>query len=92
MDVMEIDGKKFLRMVSDPLQLTPQTAVENESKQVLGMGLQGHLMELWSRGFEPTIVYADLHSTFRSMQCDFPGVEIDVGGASDYVPKVDVKI
>jgi hypothetical protein len=56
------------------------------------MGLQGHLMELWSRGFEPTIVYADLHSTFRSMQCDFPGVEIDVGGASDYVPKVDVKI
>lgn len=46
-DVMEIDGKKFLVTVSDPLHLTLQTAVENESKQALGMGLQGHLMMLW---------------------------------------------
>ncbi len=45
-DVMEIDGKKFLVTVSDPLQLTMQTAVENKSKQVLGMGLQGHLLTL----------------------------------------------
>jgi len=92
MDMMEIDGKKFLMMVSDPLQLTLQTAVDNESKQVLGMGLQGHLMTLRSRGFEPTIVNADPHSTFRSTQRDFPGVEVDVGGARDYVPKVDAKI
>jgi len=93
MDIMEIDGKKFLVTVSDPLQLTLQTAVEKESKQVLGMGLQGHLMTLWSRGgFEPTVVYANLHSTFRSMQHDFLGVEVDVGGASDNVPKVDIKI
>jgi len=89
---MEIDGKKFLVTVSDPLHLTLQTAVENESKQVLGMGLQGHLMTLWSRGFEPTIVYVDPHSTFRGMQRDFPRVEVDVGGARDYVPKVDAKI
>ncbi len=92
MDVMEIDRKKFLVMVSDPLQLMLKTAVENESTQVFGMGLQGHLMTLQSRGFEPTIVYADPHSMFRSMQHDFPGVEVDVGRASDYVPKVDVKI
>jgi hypothetical protein len=91
-DVMEVDGKKFLVTVSDPLQLTLQTAVENVSKQALGMGLQGHLMTLRSWGFEPTIVYADPHSTFRSMQQDFPGVEVDIGGAKDYVPKVDAKI
>jgi hypothetical protein len=91
-DVMEIHGKKFLVTVIDPLQLTLQTAVENESKQVLGMGLQGHLMTLRSQVFEPTLVYADPHSTFRSMQRDFPGVEVDIGGAGDYVPKVDVKI
>jgi len=100
MDAMEIEGKKFLVTVSDPLNLTLQTAVENESKQVLGMGLQGHLMTLrsrglmtlWSRGFEPTVVYVDLHSTFRGMPRDFPGVEVDVGSARDYVPKVDAKI
>jgi hypothetical protein len=56
------------------------------------MGLQGHLMTLRSRGFEPTVVYADPHSTFRSMQRDFPRVEVDVGGARDYVPKVVAKI
>ena len=38
-DVMEIDGRKFLVTVSDPLHLTLQTTVENESKQVLGMAL-----------------------------------------------------
>jgi len=91
-DVMEIDGRKFLVTVSDPLHLTLQTALENESKQVLGMALQGHLMTLRSRGFEPAIVYVDPHSTFRGMQRDFPGVEVDVGGARDYVPKVDAKI
>jgi len=92
MDVMEKDGKKFLVTVSDPLHLTLQTAVENESKQALGMGLKGHLMTLRSRGFEPTIVYVRPHSTFRGMQQDFPRVEVDVGGARDYVPKVDAKI
>ena len=92
MDVMEIDGKKILMTVSDPLHLMLQTAVENESKQVLGMGLQEHLMTLWSRGFEPTVVYVDPHSTFRGMQRDFPRVEVDVGDARDYVPKVDAKI
>jgi hypothetical protein len=50
MDMMEIDGKEFFMMVSDPLQLALQTSVENESKQVLGMGLQGRLMTLRSRG------------------------------------------
>ena len=45
-DVMEIDGRKFLVTVSDPLHLTLQTAVENESKRVLDMALQGHLMTL----------------------------------------------
>jgi hypothetical protein len=37
-------------------------------------------------------VYTDPHSTFISMTQDFPGVEIDVGGAGDYVVKVDAKI
>ena len=91
-DVMEVDGRKFLVTVSDPLNLTLQTAIDNESKQALGMGLQGQLMVLRSRGFEPTVVYVDPHRTFRAMQRDFPGVEIDVGGARDYVPKVDAKI
>ncbi len=31
-------------------------------------------------------------SAFRTMTQDFPGVEIDVGGAADFMAKVDAKI
>jgi hypothetical protein len=37
-------------------------------------------------------VYVDPQSAFRTMTQDFPGVEIDIGGAADYIAKVDAKI
>jgi hypothetical protein len=37
-------------------------------------------------------VYIDPQSGFRALKNLFPGVLIDDGGASDYVPKVDSKI
>jgi hypothetical protein len=89
---MHVDTKKFFVTVSDPLNLTLQCKVENESRMSLGMALQGQLALLRTRGFIPMIVYTDPHSTFRSMTQDFPGMEIDIGGAGDYVAKVDAKI
>ncbi len=91
-DVMHVDAKKFFVTVSDPLNLTLQCGIENESCMSLGMALQGQLALLRTRGFVPTVVYTDPHSSFRSMTQDFPGVEIDIGGAGDYVAKVDAKI
>jgi hypothetical protein len=91
-DVMHMDTKKFLISVTDPLHLTLQSHIESEGRTTLGMALQGQLALLRSRGFVPSIVYTDPHSTFRSMTQDFPGVEIDIGGAGDYVAKVDTKI
>lgn len=37
-------------------------------------------------------MYVDPHSRFKSMALDYPGVEIDVGGAGNYVAKVDANI
>jgi hypothetical protein len=91
-DVMHIDGHMFLVSVTDPLNLTLQTKVMSENKLELGMALQGHMAVLRSRGFEPSTVYTDPHSLFRSMTQDFPGVEMDIGGAGDYVSKADAKI
>jgi hypothetical protein len=91
-DVMSLDDAKFLVTVSDPVNLTMQTWIRNKGKTEMGMALQGQLGLLRSRAFRPVIVYADPHSTFRSMMYDFPGVEVDVGGAGDYIPKVDAKI
>ena len=90
-DVMHIDGSKFL-ITSDPLQLTQQCLVTSESANQLGLGLQGHINTLRSRGFTPTIVYTDPASAFRQLIKAFPGVIIDVSGAGDHVSKVDAKI
>jgi hypothetical protein len=91
-DVMRVDTKKFLVSVADPLNLTMQSQVQSESRQDLGMALQGKMVILRNRGYVPAIVYSDPQSAFRSMTQDFPGVEIDVGGAGDYVAKVDARI
>jgi hypothetical protein len=40
-DVMHIDRNMFLVTVCDPLQLTLQVHIEQESHAVLGMALQG---------------------------------------------------
>jgi hypothetical protein len=91
-DVMHLEGNLFLVTVADPLNLTMQCYIENDGRMALGMALQEQLALLKSRGLIPRIVYTDPHSTFWSMTQEFPGTEIDVGGAGDYVAKVDVKI
>ncbi len=90
-DVMHVDSQRFLVSVSDPLNLTMQSKIENESRTELGLVL-GQLALIRTRGFSPRIVYTDPQSSFCSMTQDFPGVEIDVGGAGDYVTKIDAKI
>jgi hypothetical protein len=89
---MHVDGQRFLVTVCEPLQLTIQVAVERESQGVLGPALQGQLELLRSKGFQPTRVYVDPQSALKSLATKFENVEIDVGGAGDYVPKVDAKI
>jgi hypothetical protein len=91
-DVMHVDTKMFLVTVTEPLNLTLQSKVENESRLCLGMGLQGQLAVLRSRGYVPDTVYTDPHSSFRTMTQDFLRVTVDIGGAGDYVSKVDAKI
>jgi hypothetical protein len=91
-DVMHIDSVKFLVTVCELLQLTLQCKIERETQGILGPALQGKLELLHSRGFIPTMVYTDPQSAFRSLTTQYPGVVIDVGGAGDYISKVDAKI
>jgi hypothetical protein len=66
-DVMLVNGKKFLISVSDPLNLMIQMGVESESREVMGLSLQGHLSVLHSIGFLLMIVFVDPHSMFKSV-------------------------
>jgi hypothetical protein len=89
---MHIDGKRFLVTVTEPLNPTMQPLIDSETRTTLGLSLQSQLKLLRSRGFIPTLVYTDPQSTFKSMKQEFAGVEIDEGGAKNYVSKVDAKI
>jgi hypothetical protein len=91
-DVMHVDARMFLISVTDLLNLTLQASINSENRLELGMALQGHMAILRSRGYQPGVVYTDPHSSFKSVRQDFPGVELDIGGAGDYVSKVDAKI
>jgi hypothetical protein len=65
---------------------------ERDTQNMLGLTLQGQLELLLSRGFIPTTVHTDPQSAFHTLVGQFPGVVIDVGGAGDYISKVDTKI
>ena len=91
-DVMHIDGQKFLVTTCEPLQLTLQCPITSESQNQLGLGLQGHLSILRSKGFVPTIIYTDPAKGFTGLVGAFAGVLVDTSGAGDNVPKVDAKI
>jgi hypothetical protein len=90
-DVMHIDGHKFLVSVVEPLQLTIQAHLQNETATQLGLGIQGHLGVLRARGFQPTTIYTDPQAGFRTLVGQFPNVYLDIGGAKDFVSKVDQK-
>ncbi len=78
--------------VVEPLQLTIQAHLQNETANQLGLGLQGHLGVLRSRGFQPTTIYTDPQAGFHTLVGRFPNVNVDRGGAKDSVSKVDNKI
>jgi hypothetical protein len=91
-DIMHLDGEKFMVTACEPLQLTIQYHVEREMQNVFGMNVQGQLEMLRSRGFITTTIHMDPQSAFRILMGQFPGVVIDIGGAGNYVSKVDAKI
>lgn len=72
--------------------MTLQCLLTSESQNQLGLGLQGQLNILQSRGFIPTILHTDPAKGFTSLVGAFPGVVLDPSGAGDHVAKVDAKI
>jgi hypothetical protein len=92
MDVMQIDGQRFLIIVCNTLQVTLQVYIERESQAILGPTLQGQLELVRSKGFKPVHLYVDPQSALRALPTIFENVAIDVGGAGDHLSKADAKI
>ncbi len=64
-DVIYVDGNGFLVMVYEPLNLTLQVHIKQESQSVLGSALQRRLELLLSRGLMPLMVHVDPQSAFH---------------------------
>jgi hypothetical protein len=92
MDVMHVAGQKFLISICTPLGLLLVCHVESQTAQKLGRGVQKHLNTLRSRGFDSKKIMVDPHKSFESLQGSFPGVEVDLSGAGDFLDRIDTKI
>jgi hypothetical protein len=91
-DIMHIVGSKFLVTVCKLLQLLLQCKIERETQQVLSMTLQGQLELLHRHCFILPMAHTDPQSEFQTLTMQYPRVIMDVGGAGDYVSKVDAKV
>ena len=67
-------------------------SLKDESQSSLGQALQSQLQVYRERGFSVKVVHVDPASAFMALRTQFLGVLFDVGGAKDYVAKVDAKM
>jgi hypothetical protein len=91
-NVMHIDQTSFFVSVAEPMQLIILNHIKSEDADSLGEALQDQLNLLRECSFQPNPVYVDPASGLMSPRTQFPGVVIDLCGAGDFVPKIDVHI
>ena len=91
-DVAWIGGVKFLTSVSDPMNLLTSGYVKSLGEITLGRSLQGHLDIYNMFGFQVRQVMVDPLKALEKLRGKFPGTEIDVTGANDHLPAIDIKI
>ena len=91
-DVMYAGGKKFLISIASPLELIITVPVLTLGILTLGNALQSHLDLIRMFGFEAKLVRVDPLKALAALRGKFPGTEIDITGAGDHLPKVDIRI
>ncbi len=91
-DIFTAASQKFLISLFEPLMVCMTTKIEKESSDMLGLAIQAHINSARERGFSPVRIHLDPQSGFKALKGQFPGVEVDVCGAGDHLPKVDVRI
>ena len=91
-DIMYAGGKKFVISISNPLGLIITAPAKTLGSQTLGVSLQSHLDLLRMFGFDARIIRVDPLKALARLRGKFPGVEVDISGAGDHLPMVDIRI
>ena len=91
-DVMHMDKEHFLVSACTPLEVTLISWLPDLKEVSLGEGLQAQFNVLQSRGFSCNVVITDPQRGLVALVGKFPGVLVDISGAGDHLPKVDIRI
>ena len=91
-DVMYAGGHKFVVSVSKPLMLLMSNPTSSLRRRALGTCIQQHLDVLRVFGYDAKVIKVDPLKALAGLCGSIPGVEIDVSGAGDHLPDVDIRI
>ena len=91
-DIMYVGGEKFVVSLSEPLNLIIVAHVKTLGQITLGHAIQGHLDILNMFGFRARMIRVDPLKALAALYGRFHGVEIDISGAGDHLPTVDIRI
>jgi len=91
-DIMHAGEHKFVVSVSKPLMLLLSNPTTSLSRTALGTCLQQHLDVLRIFGYDVKVIKVDPLKALAGLRGSIPGIEIDVSGAGDHLPDVDIKI
>ena len=68
------------------------SALPSEKTNVLGGFIQQHINLFRSRNFDPRIIHLDPQPGFRALVGQFGEIDIDIMGAGDHIPEIDIRI
>jgi len=91
-NVMYACGYKFVVSVSTPKMLLLTNFVSSLSKAALGEAVQNHIDMLRVFGYNSRVIKVDPLKALVALKGSFPGIEVDVSGAGDHLPIVDIRI
>jgi len=91
-DIMYAGGRKYVVSSTSPLELLIVCPIKTLGKITLGVAIQSHLDVFRAFGYDARIIRVDLLKALVSLRGSFPGVEIEVSGVGDHLPKIDIRI
>jgi len=92
LDVMKVGGINFLMGLSKPLNLMLSIKLDSMTTNAMLDATNAHLSSLNAKGFVVKKITVDPQSSLVAMRDRIPGVTVDVVGAGDHLPAIDVRI
>lgn len=91
-DIFNVDKEKFIITLAKPINYMTCSAIQDEKMNTLGGYIQQHINIFKSKGFNPKIIHLDPQRGFQALRGHFGEIDVDIVGAGDHIPEIDIKI